>query len=64
MDSLTNTTSDYIDRTLEALVREYGLARVQSDLAALLPRARWADWQRLANIALNADHRIQREERV
>lgn len=56
-----NTTTDYIEQTLEGLVRIHGLARVQRDLERLLPRARWDDWQRLSNIAKNVSNRLQRE---
>jgi len=51
----------YIEQTLEGLVRVHGLARVQEDLKCLLPRARWADWQRLSNIAVNVNRRLERQ---
>lgn len=54
-------TTDYIEQTLESLVRVHGLARVQRDLERLLPRARFDDWQRLSNIAANVSNRLQRE---
>jgi hypothetical protein len=53
--------TDYIEQTLEGLVRVYGLARVQEDLKRLLPRARWTDWQRLSNIAVNINSRLERQ---
>jgi hypothetical protein len=42
--------TDYLEKTLSDLVKRHGAARVQADLAALLPRARWQDWQRLVNL--------------
>lgn len=54
-------TTDYIEQTLEGLVRVHGLARVQEDLKRLLPSARLDDWQRLSNIAVNVNNRLLRQ---
>jgi len=53
--------TDYVEQTLEGLIRVHGLARVQHDLQILLPRARWQDWQRLSNIAVNINRRLERQ---
>lgn len=54
--------TDYIEQTLEELIVRHGVARVRADLSALLPKARWADWQRLVNITDNIQRRLQRNE--
>ena len=53
--------TDYLEKTLEELIACHGVARVRSNLAALLPRGNWQDWQRLVNLTDNIQRRLQRK---
>lgn len=56
-------TTDYIEQTLEGLIQAHGIDRVLDDLKCLLPRSNWSDWQRLANIAVNINRRLERQQK-
>ncbi len=52
------------ENLLRALIIEHGLERVQSDLAALYPRASHAAYMSACALARNVNNRIQREEQT
>lgn len=56
--------TDYIEQTLEQLILRHGVARVRADLAALLPKGRLDDWQRLVNITNNIQNRMERTKQI
>jgi hypothetical protein len=61
---MSDTAGMEVEKMLVPLIIEHGLARVLADLEALIPKAKWQDWQRVANIATNIDRRLRREQQA
>jgi hypothetical protein len=62
MKSLVDHDGQKIEAMLTPLIAEHGLPTVQEHLQALIPRSRWADYQRLWNIAGNIGKRLTKQQ--
>lgn len=54
-----DTDIQTIEPMLEELIREHGLNAVNANLATLFGKSKWADWQRVSNLAHGIAQRLE-----